>query len=118
MLNDKKQTEYLDKIDELLSSRESKKESLKRVNTMLQQGFALVKQMLFRWYVLNEGQTDFEIVVNYLEEKHGSTLCVPVGCGVGELHGKIAFIPHDCRYSWEITQEEFNYLKKKIDENN
>lgn len=111
----KEQKQYLDKIDELLSIRESKKSSLKDTNRMLMQGFALIKSMPNRWYVRNNGQKEFESVIKYLQKKYKrKNLNIHQDCGTGELHGEIAFVPHDCQYSWEITQEEFNYLQSAV----
>jgi len=108
----KEQKQYLDKIDELLSIRESKKSSLKDTDRMLMQGFALIKSMPIRWYVRNNGQKEFQSVIKYLEKKYKrKDLTIHQGCGNGEFHGEVAFIPEDCQYTWEITQEEFNYLQ-------
>ncbi len=114
----KEQKQYLDKIDELLSIRESKKSSLKDTDKMLMQGFALIKSMPIRWYVRNNGQKGFKSVIKYLKKKYKlETLETPEGFGSGELHGEFAFIPDDCQYTWEITQEEFNYLHSALAKN-
>lgn len=107
----KEQKQYLDKIDELLSLRESKKASLKDTNRILADGFGMIKSMPIRWYVRNEGQQDFGKVLKYLSKKHKrKQLTIFQGCGCGEVHGEYAFVPDDCQYSFEITQDEFNIL--------
>lgn len=112
---DKDQKIYLDKIDELLSLRESKKSSLNNTNKMISQGLNLIKSMPIRWYVRNNGQKEFQSIIKYLQKKHKrKNLSAHIDCGLGELHGEIAFVPHDCQYPWEITQDEFNFLSKNI----
>jgi len=114
MKNTKLQQQYLDKINELLATREAKKDNLKQLNKTLMEGFALIKTMPIRWYVRDNGQKEFDKVLDYLRKKHKREInddrINTVNNGFGELHGEFAFVPHDVQYSWEITQDEFNYL--------
>jgi hypothetical protein len=103
----KEQQQYLDKINELLATREAKQDNLRQLNRTLMQGFALLKTMPIRWYVKDNGQKEFEKVLDYLSKKHKRKI---INCGYGELHGEYAFVPPDVQYSWEITLDEFNYL--------
>ena len=101
------QKQILDKLDELLCLRESKTEALRQLNRVIKQGIAKANSLPERWYVRNPQKS----VIKYLEGKYGKTLTdyksMPIG--YGELHNEFAFIPHDIKYSWEITQEEFDY---------
>ncbi len=110
---DQKQREYLDKIDELLSARESKKEAIKRINCLIAEGLSAINGMPSRWYVRNTDGMGIARVEKYLSEKHDQLIFTPFQSGIGELHGKFAYIPHDVSYSWEITIEEFDLLMSK-----
>lgn len=102
-----KQKQILDKLDELLCLRESKTEALNHLNKVIKQGIEKANSLPERWYVRNPKKS----VINYLETKYGRKLSdyksMPIG--YGEIHGEFAFVPHDVSYSWEITQEEFDY---------
>jgi len=110
----KEQRQTLDKLDELLCLRESKENSLRQLNQIIKQGIKKANTLPERWYV----RSPQESVIEYLEKKYNKTLTdyknMPVG--YGELHGEFAFIPHDVSYSWEITQDEFNYAMSLIKE--
>ena len=101
------QKQILDKLDELLCLRESKFEALRQLNRVIKQGIAKANSLPERWYVRNPQKS----VIKYLEGKYGKKLTdyksMPIG--YGELHGEFAFVPHDVSYSWEITQDEFDY---------
>lgn len=100
----------LDKLDELLCLRESKKDSLHQLNRVIKQGIEKANSLPARWYV----RTPQKSVIEYLEKKYKKRLTdyknMPIG--YGELHEEFAFIPHDVDYSWEITQDEFDYAIK------
>ena len=115
---------HLEKINELLSIREAKKDSLMEIDRLIMKVLPLLDSMPIRWYVRNNGQDEFESVIKYLKNKHNrENLPISINCGVGELHGELCFVPHDVQYSFEITQNEFNYLMNetcfyyKIDDN-
>ena len=101
------QKQILDKLDELLCLRESKIEALNHLNRVIRQGIEKANSLPERWYVRNPKKS----VIKYLESKYGKKLSDyknnPIG--YGELHGEFAFVPHDVSYSWEITQDEFDY---------
>ena len=109
------QQKILDTINELLARREAKKDALREVNRVLRQGFEMAKCLPLRWYVRNPRQN----TLDYLNKKYGRNMTeenilerfVPL-CGYGEMHGEFAHVPHDVDYSWEITQEEFDYIQK------
>lgn len=103
----------LNKLDELLSLRRSKKDSLNQLNNIIKQGIEMANGLPERWYVRNPKKS----VISYLETKYGKKLSshklMPVG--YGELNNEFAFVPHDIDYSWEITQDEFDYaIKRKL----
>ncbi len=110
----KEQRAALDKIDELLSLRASKEDSLRTLNTALKQGLDMVGAFPRRWYVQGP---DIE-VIQYLNEKYGMALTYKPerwpdkNCGYGEMHGQYAFVPHDISYPWRITNEEFHAIIK------
>jgi len=93
------------KLDELLSKRESLKSSLININRLIKQGIEINKGLPDRWYVRNPN----EKVYNYLKKKYNRKFTKNENIGHGELHGEYAFVPHDVSYSWEITQDEFDY---------
>ncbi|HCY40415.1 MAG TPA: hypothetical protein DHV48_03540 [Prolixibacteraceae bacterium] len=101
------QKQILDKLDELLCLRESKTEALNHLNRVIKQGIEKANSLPERWYVRSPKIS----VIKYLESKYDKKLSdyksMPIG--YGELHGEFAFVPHDVSYSWEITQEEFDY---------
>ena len=101
------QKQILDKLDELLCLRESKTEALNQLNRVIKQGIEKANSLPERWYVRNPQKS----VIKYLELKYEKKLSdyksMPIG--YGELHGEFAFVPHDVSYSWEITQQEFDY---------
>ena len=101
------QKQILDKLDELLCLRESKIEALNHLNRLIKQGIEKANSLPERWYVRSPQKS----VIKYLESKYGKKLSdyksMPIG--YGELHGELAFVPHDISYSWEITQQEFDY---------
>lgn len=101
------QKQILDKLDELLCLRESKIEALNHLNRIIKQGLEKANSLPERWYVRNPSKS----VIDYLENKYDKKLSDykihPIG--YGELHGEFTFVPHDISYSWEITQEEFDY---------
>ena len=81
------------------------------IDRLIMKILPLLDSMPIRWYVRNNGQDDFESVIKYLKNKHNrEKLSISINCGVGELHGELCFVPHDVQYSFEITQNEFNYL--------
>jgi hypothetical protein len=102
----------LDKIDELLSLRESKKLSLLHLNRVIREGIATSRRLPRRWYVKNPNDD----IIEYLGKKYNrdlsqySNYMLPIG--LGEIHGEFALIPHDIDYSWEITHEEFDLAIK------
>lgn len=106
---DKLEKQKLDKLDELLSLRESKKDSLRGLNRTIRQGLEQIEGFPSRWYVRNPKEN----VLVYLSSKYGKTVHSIPECGFGELHGQFAFVPHDVAYSWEITQEEADFLLSK-----
>ena len=106
-----------DKLDELLVLRESKKNALKTLNGLIKQGIAHTKKLPDRWYVRNPNKS----VIDYLNEKYKSHVkyidydfVVTSEIGYGERYGELIMIPHDVDYSWEITNEEFEYALKII----
>jgi len=101
------QRKYLDKLDELLSLRESKKDSMRQLNRTIKDGIKTVGCLPERWYV----RTPSESVKKYLKDKYDKKVeySDESMIGLGELHGQFAFIPHDVDYSWEISQDEFDY---------
>jgi len=101
------QKKILDKLDELICLRESKTEALKQLNRVIKQGIAQANSLPERWYVRSPQKS----VIKYLECKYGKKLpdYKSMEIGYGELHGEFAFVPHDVSYSWEITQDEFDY---------
>lgn len=106
----------LDKIDELLYLRESKIDALRNLSITIKQGIQLVKELPKRWYVKNPS----DAVIKYLEKKYNRDLSqyseYPLPIGLGEMYGEFAFIPHDVSYSWEITEEEFNFALTVINQ--
>ena len=72
---------------------------------MIKEGISMYKKLPNRWYVRNPSGD----VIEYLEKKYKRELhdYKNSDIGYGELHGELAFIPHDVDYSWEITEEEF-----------
>ena len=103
----KEQKIILDKLDKLLCLRESKIEALKQLNRVIKQGIEKANSLPGRWYVRSPKKS----VIKYLEKKYGKKLSdyKSMSIGYGELHNEFAFVPHDVDYSWEITQEEFDY---------
>lgn len=101
------QKQIFDKLDELLCLRESKIEALNQLNRVIKQGIEKANSLPERWYVRSPQKS----VIKYLESKYEKKLSdyksMPIG--YGELHGEFAFVPHDVSYSWEITQQEFDY---------
>ena len=110
----KEQRQTLDKLDELLCLRESKENSLRQLNQIIKQGIEKANTLPERWYVRNPRKS----VIKYLEKKYNITLTnhEDMSIGYGQLHGEFAFIPHDVSYSWEITQDEFDYAISLIKE--
>ena len=99
-------TEILNKINDLLALRESKEDNLRQLNLAIKQGLRKVETFPTRWYVENPSRD----VLDYLSKKYNKVIVLQHGCGYGELHGEYAFVPCDVSYSWEITQEEFDYI--------
>lgn len=97
----------LDKLDELICLRESKTNALKQLNIVIKEGIKTVKGLPERWYVRNPNEN----VINYLEKKYKRNIVnfEIISIGYGELHNEFAFVPEDVDYSWEITQDEFDY---------
>lgn len=95
------------KLDELLSRRESLQNSLRNMSNMIKQGIEAYQKLPDRWYVRNPS----EKVIEYLEKKHERTLTrydySYHSVGYGEFHGEFTIIPHDVNYSWQITEDEF-----------
>ena len=115
------QTKLLEGIDELLARREAKKETMRELNRALLKAFAQAKCFPSRWYVRNPREN----VIDYLNKKYNKGLSYNVAAqrllagipiGYGELRGDVAVVPHDVDYSWEITQDEFNFIIKVINE--
>lgn len=97
----------IQKLDELMSKRESLKSTLRYIDNLILQG---LQQNGFpaRWYVRNPQKE----VLDYLNEKYGRNMQpspkdLTFSLGYGEMHGQLAFVPHDVSYSWEITEQEF-----------
>lgn len=101
------QKQILDKLDELLCLRESKTEALNHLNRVIKQGIEKANSLPERWYVRSPKKS----VIKYLESKYHKKISdyKSMSIGYGELHGKLIFVSHDVSYSWEITQEEFDY---------
>lgn len=91
------------KLDELLMIRSSLKDRINHLSNLITEGIILTKELPDRWYVRNPNET----VVEYLRDKFGEKFTIVDSCGHGMLHGKLAFIPHDIDYGWEITNDEF-----------
>ena len=110
----KEQRQTLDKLDELICLRESRNNSLFQLNQIIKQGIEKANALPERWYVRNPQKS----VIKYLEKKYNITLTnhKDMSIGYGQLHGKFAYIPHDVEYSWEITQDEFDYAISLIKE--
>ncbi|MCK9446391.1 hypothetical protein M0Q50_05820 [bacterium] len=98
------------KINTLLGIRDSLKSSMINNDRLIKEGLLYIKDFPQRWYVWNPEKT----VIDYLNNKYNTKFVnIPeVPRGFGELHGQIAVIPHDIKYAWEITQEEFDYIMK------
>lgn len=117
MIHNKENIIASDKLDELLVLRESKKNALKTLNELIKQGIAHTKKLPDRWYVRNPNKS----VIDYLNEKYKSYVkhtnydfVVTSEIGYGERYGELITIPRDVDYSWEITNEEFEYALKII----
>lgn len=97
------------KIDELLSRRESLQDSLRNTSRLIKEGISAYKKLPNRWYVRNPSKK----VIDYLEKKYKRKLqkydYKLMSIGYGELHGEFSLIPHDVDYSWEITEDEFSH---------
>lgn len=115
------QQKILDTINELLARREAKKDALREVNRVLRQGFEMAKCFPSRWYVRNPREN----VIDYLNKKYNKNISyneaaqrvlAGIPLGYGEMHGEFAVVPHDVDYSWEITQEEFDYILKLMNQ--
>ena len=115
------QTKLLDGVDELLARRESKKQTLRELDNALLKAFAQMKCFPRRWYVRNPNGN----VINYLNKKYDRGLSYNVVAqrvlagiplGYGESRGDVAVVPHDVDYSWEITQKEFDFIIKIMEE--
>lgn len=110
-VSDKDQKIIYNKLDELLRLRASKKDSLNQINDVIKQGIEEADGLPERWYVRNPKKS----VIDYLETKYDKKLShhKVMSVGYGELYNEFAFVPHDIDYSWEITQDEFDYAIKK-----
>lgn len=109
------QEEILSKINDLLATREAKLDTLRNLNKILMEGYEMAKCFPSRWYVKNPQQN----VLDYLNVKYKRDFLAThlfLNEGYGELHGEFAHVPHDVSYSWEITQEEFNYILSLINQ--
>ena len=110
------QSKTLDKINQLLSLREAKESDLKQLNHVLKQGFEKAACFPRRWYVQGPNRE----TINYLKDKYQKVFSynpdspIDQKCGYGEMYGEFAFIPHDISHSWRITQEEFDFILKIV----
>jgi len=97
------------KIDELLCTRSLLQRKLNAVNNLIDSAMDYCNNnhiMPDRWYVLNPNVN----VLHYLEDKYDIDLSLDEGCGYGEIHGEVAFVPKDVEYDWKISQKEFDKL--------
>ena len=89
-----------------MSCCQREKACMANVNRMIRQGIEYIKGLPDRWYVENPNKN----VLDYLSKKYSRKFTKTFDEeGFGELHGEFAHIPHDICYSWEISQEEFDY---------
>lgn len=91
------------KLDELIMMRSSLKERTLHLSNLITEGIILTKELPDRWYIRNPNET----VKKYLRREFEKNLSFADGCGYGILHGKIANVPPDMDYGWEITNNEF-----------
>ncbi len=118
-----KNKEMIDKAKKALSNLQYRSYDLKKrlSNTefLIKQGIDYIQDLPERWYVENPNDN----VITYLREMGIIDLEFTYeDCGYGMIHGEYAFIPHDINYTWEISQDVFDYFyyniyKKEENEN-
>ena len=99
-------------LSNLIQQQYDFKERLARINDLIIQGIDYIQDLPNRWYVENPNQN----VIDYLVENEimERPKVIHEDCGYGMIYGNFAFIPYDVNYSWEITQEQFDYFYYNI----